>query len=64
MLIESFQEFNLRSVHNSFSDPDSLISDLRSTTLRISRMIPTQYLYPYMGFGIQQPYGIAYGGDV
>ena len=39
------------------------MSDLISTTLHISRMIPTPYLYPYMGFGIHQPYGIAYGGD-
>ena len=46
-----------------FSDPDSRISDLISTTMRISRMIPTPYLYPYMGFGIHQPYRIAYGGD-
>ena len=53
-----------RSVHIFFSDPDSPISDLISTTIRISRMIPTPYLYPYMGFGIHQPCGIAYGGDI
>ena len=32
-------------------------------TIRIGRMIPTPYLYPYMRFGVHQPYGIAYGGD-
>ena len=63
MLIGSFWHFDLRSVHYCFSDPNSPISDLRSTTIRISRMIPIPYLHPYMGFGIHQPYGIAYGGD-
>ena len=54
---------SVSGVTNFSSDPDSPISDLISTTIRITRMIPTPYLYPYMGFGIHQPYRIAYGWD-
>ena len=63
MQIGPFWDFDLRSVHNSFSDADSRISDTMSITIRTSCMIPTPYQYLYMGFGIHQPYGVAYGGD-
>ena len=63
MLIGSSQDFDLRSVHSSFSVPKSPNSDLIPKTLCISRMIPTPNVYPYMGLLIHQPYRIAYGED-